>query len=153
MQNGIPRVRSLRTSLLLGAASVAALASGSAMAQDQVETVVVTGSRIPQTGLYSSSPVTAVGQQEFKMSGTTNVADLLNQLPSVTVDQSGAFDNGASGTATVDLRGLGANRTLVLVDGTRLMPGDALDPVADLNVIPTTLVDHVEVLTGGASAT
>ena len=143
-----------KRALLLGAASVLAIGvAAPAMAQDSsVETVVVTGSRIPQTGLYSSSPVTVVGQQEFKQSGTTNVVDLLNSLPSVFVDQSGSFDNGASGTATIDLRGLGANRTLVLVDGSRLMPGDALDPVADVNIIPAALVDHVEVLTGGASA-
>ena len=60
--------------------------------------------------------------------------------------------NGSTGTATVDLRGLGAARTLVLVDGKRLMPGDPAYPVADLNNIPAALVDHVEVLTGGASA-
>jgi outer membrane receptor protein involved in Fe transport len=146
--------RSLRSALLLGAASAAAISvSLPASAQDQsTETVIVTGSRIPQQGLYSASPVTAVGQQEFKYEGTTNVADMLNSLPSVTVDQSGSFDNGATGTATVDLRDLGAKRTLVLVDGTRLAPGDPADPVADLNNIPTALVDHVEVLTGGASA-
>jgi outer membrane receptor protein involved in Fe transport len=116
------------------------------------ETVVVTGSRIPQTGLYSTSPVTAVNQQELKFEGTTDVTTLVNNLPSVFVDQNAGVSNGASGTANVDLRGLGAKRTLVLVDGTRLMPGDPQDPVADLNDIPAALVDHVDVLTGGASA-
>jgi iron complex outermembrane recepter protein len=130
------------------------------MAQDTgIETVVVTGSRIPQQGLYSSSPVTAVGQQEFKFQGTTNVENLLNSLPAVFADQGQTASNAASGTASVNLRDLGPKRTLVLVDGKRLMPGDP-DPVshgtggvADLNVIPAALVDHVEVLTGGASAT
>src|SRR6185437_6594474 len=61
--------------------------------------------------------------------------------------------NGATGIATVNLRGLGANRTLVLIDGKRLLPGDPIDPVPDLNNIPAALIDHVEVLTGGASAT
>jgi outer membrane receptor protein involved in Fe transport len=116
------------------------------------ETVVVTGSRIPQTGLYSTSPVTAVNQQELKFEGTTDVTTLLNNLPSVFVDQNATFANGATGTSNVDLRGLGAKRTLVLVNGTRLMPGDPQDPVADLNDIPAALVDHVDVLTGGASA-
>ena len=150
----------LRSVLLLGAASATAVAlSLPAFAQDQapVETVVVTGSRIPQQGLYSTSPVTAIGQQEMKFEGTTNVEDLLNNLPSVSADQGEAVSNGSTGTASVDLRGLGANRTLVLVDGKRLMPGDpnanGSDTSApDLNMIPAALVDHVEVVTGGASA-
>lgn len=146
--------RSLRSALLLGATSFAALSlAGPAMAQDSsVETVVVTGSRIPQQGLYSSSPVTAVGTQEMKFEGTTKVENLLNSLPGVFADFGSTDSNGSTGQATVDLRGLGSARTLVLVDGTRLMPGDPSNPVADLNNIPAALVDHVEVLTGGASA-
>ena len=146
--------RSLRSALLLGAASVAAVSlSLPASAQDQsTETVVVTGSRIPQQGLYAPSPVTAVGQQEMKFEGTTGVETLLNNLPSVFADQTSGVSNGSTGTATVNLRDLGAVRTLVLVNGTRLMPGDPKAPVADLNQIPAALVDHVEVLTGGASA-
>ena len=145
---------SLRSALLLGASAAAALSiAAPAMAQDQaVETVVVTGSRIPQQGIYSSSPVTAVGQQEMKLEGTNDVSTLLNNLPSVFADFGNTQANGASGTATVNLRNLGSARTLVLVDGKRLMPGDPLLPVADLNNIPAALVDHVEVLTGGASA-
>ncbi|HEY7979161.1 MAG TPA: TonB-dependent receptor [Rhizomicrobium sp.] len=145
---------SLRSALLLGASAAAALSvAAPAMAQDQsVETVVVTGSRIPQQGIYSSSPVTAVGQQELKLEGTTDVSTLLNNLPSVFADFGNSQANGASGTATVNLRNLGSARTLVLVDGKRLMPGDPALPVADLNNIPAALVDHVEVLTGGASA-
>jgi len=151
----VTSVRSLRSRLLLGAATAAAVGlSGAAYAQDEttVETVVVTGSRIPQQGLYSSSPVTAVSQQEMKLEGTTSVETLLNNLPSVFADQTSTMSNGATGEATVDLRGLGSIRTLVLVDGTRLMPGDPTTPVPDLNDIPAALVDHVEVLTGGASA-
>ena len=148
---------SLRSTWLMGAAT-AALASPIAPAlaqqssQGSVETVVVTGSRIPQTGIYSASPVTAVGQQELKFEGTTDVTTLINNLPEAFADQSSELSNGATGTANVDLRGLGSKRTLVLVNGTRLMPGDPADPVADLNDIPAALVDHVEVLTGGASA-
>jgi len=155
MSYGVVGGRGLRSGLLLGAASAAlATMSVPALAQQSgsTETVVVTGSRIPQTGLYSTSPVTAVGQQELKFEGTTDVTTLLNNLPSVFADQNAGVSNGSSGTANVDLRGLGSKRTLVLVDGTRLMPGDPLDPVADLNDIPAALVDHVDVLTGGASA-
>src|SRR5277367_6610129 len=152
-QNILDR-RSLRTVLLLGTASAAAFGlSAPAFAQEQsTETVVVTGSRIPQQGLYAPSPVTAIGQQEMKFEGTTGVETLLNNLPSVFADQTSGVSNGATGTATVNLRGLGAIRTLVLVNGTRLMPGDPIDSVADLNQVPAALVDHVEVLTGGASA-
>jgi iron complex outermembrane recepter protein len=145
--------RSLRSALLLGAASVAVVGlSVPATAQEATETVVVTGSRIPQTGLYSSSPVTAIGQQEMKFEGTTNVENLINNLPEAFADFNGTSSNGATGTASVNLRGLGASRTLVLIDGKRMTPGDPGFPVADLNQIPAALVDHIEVLTGGASA-
>jgi len=148
--------RHLRSALLLGAASAAITVSAPASAQDQgngnVETVVVTGSRIPQVGLYSAQPVTAVGQQELKFEGTTDVTTLINNLPAAFSDQNEGMSNGSSGTANVDLRGLGSKRTLVLVNGSRLMPADPQDPVADLNNIPASLVDHVEVLTGGGSA-
>jgi iron complex outermembrane recepter protein len=149
--------RNLRSALLLGAASAAAGMAAPAMAQDtggggNVETVVVTGSRIPQTGVYSASPVTAVGQQEMKFEGTTDISTLINNLPAAFADQNSTVTNGGSGTANLDLRGLGSKRTLVLVNGTRLMPGDPADPVADVDDIPVALVDHVEVLTGGASA-
>ena len=144
---------SLKTALLLGAATATAMTlSSAAMAQEQVETVVVTGSRIPQVGIYSSSPVTQVNQQEIKYEGTTNVETLLNNLPSAFADFGSNESNGATGTATVNLRDLGAARTLVLIDGKRMMPGDVADPVPDLNQIPAALVERVEVVTGGASA-
>jgi len=139
--------------LFLGAATAAALSlSTAANAQEAKETVVVTGSRIPQLGVVSASPVTMVSQEEMKLQGTTDVGTLMNNLPSVFAGQTSGEGNGSSGTITVDLRGLGSSRTLVLVDGKRLGPGDAEVPVPDLNQIPAGLVDHTEVLTGGASA-
>jgi iron complex outermembrane recepter protein len=144
---------SLKTALLLGAATATAMSlTSAAMAQEQVETVVVTGSRIPQVGVYSSSPVTAVTSQEIKYEGTTNVETLLNNLPSAFADFGSYESNGSPGTATVNLRNLGSSRTLVLIDGKRLMPGDPSLPSPDLNQVPAALVDHVEVVTGGASA-
>ncbi len=145
---------SLRSALLLGASAAAAISlSAPAMAQDSGgEVVVVTGSRIPQTGLYSTSPVSAVGQQEFKLQGTTSVGQTLRSLPSTVEDGDGnTVDNGTSGIATIDLRNLGAKRTLILVDGKRLVPADSSGEV-DTNQIPSQMVDHVEILTGGASA-
>lgn len=145
------RERLLASTIICGAAL---LAAAPAFAQDDTEVaaVVVTGSRIPQPNLTSVSPLTVVNDQELKLQGTTNVEDLLNSLPQVVVDQNSNVSNGATGTATVNLRGLGASRTLVLIDGKRLMPGDPAVPFADLNNIPAALVERVDVVTGGASA-
>ncbi|MGZ6015863.1 MAG: TonB-dependent receptor domain-containing protein [Phenylobacterium sp.] len=146
------RARLLASSMIC---TVAVAAAGSALAQDQGATVgelVVTGSRIPTQNLSSTSPLTVVNDREAKLQGTTGVESLLNTLPQVFANQAGQVSNGATGTATVDLRGLGPNRTLVLIDGKRMVPGDPAAPVADLNQIPGALVDHVEVVTGGASA-
>ena len=123
---------------------------------NQVQEVVVTGSRIPQRNLTSESPVTTVGSQEAKLEGTTRVEDLINDLPQAFAAQNSNIGNGATGTATLNLRNLGANRTLVLIDGKRLGPGDPQNTAgyaADVNLIPAALVNRVEVLTGGASAT
>jgi iron complex outermembrane recepter protein len=119
------------------------------------ESIVVTGSRIVSPNLTAVAPVTAVSAQDIKLAGTTNVEDILNSLPQVFAAQSSTISNGATGTATVDLRGLGTSRTLVLINGRRLMTGDpnTTSSAADLNFIPATLVKRVDVLTGGASAT
>jgi outer membrane receptor protein involved in Fe transport len=114
--------------------------------------IVITGSRIPRPNLTAVSPVTVLNSQEVKLQGATNSEDVLNQLPQVNPSQGEFASNGATGTATVDLRGLGASRTLVLINGRRLMPGDPGDPVPDINVVPASLIKRVEVLTGGAAA-
>jgi outer membrane receptor protein involved in Fe transport len=136
---------------------VAALGGGQALAADAPapagnSEIVVTGSRIPTQNLSSSSPLTVVSSQEAKLQGTTTVETLINNLPQAFADYTETASNGATGTATVNLRHLGNQRTLVLVDGTRLMPADPATPVADLNQVPAALVDHVEVVTGGQSA-
>ncbi len=115
--------------------------------------VIVTGSRIANPNATSASPVTVVSAQEVRLQGTTRTEDLLNSLPQVFANQGGNLSNGSSGTATVDLRGLGPTRTLVLVNGRRLGPGDPGSSAADLNFVPAPLIDRVEVLTGGASST
>lgn len=117
--------------------------------------IIVTGSRIPQPNLEGISPVTTVNAADIKLSGTPKTEDLLNSLPQVFAAQSSTLSNGATGTATVDLRGLGTSRTLVLINGRRLMTGDpnSTSSAADLNFIPSQLIKRVDVLTGGASAT
>jgi iron complex outermembrane recepter protein len=116
--------------------------------------IIITGTRIPQPNLTSAAPVTVVTNQDVKLSGSTRIEDVLNQLPSVQANQSSAVSNGATGTASVDLRDLGPKRTLVLINGRRLLPGDpnTTTQAADLNVIPTALIKRVDVLTGGASS-
>ncbi|HXS50327.1 MAG TPA: TonB-dependent receptor [Sphingomicrobium sp.] len=122
------------------------------VATTNTQEIVVTGSRIPQPNLETASPVTTVTSQEVKLSGTTRTEDLVNSLPQVFAAQGSNVSNGASGTAEVDLRGLGAKRNLVLVNGKRLQPGDTSNPVADINFIPNQLIKRVDVLTGGASS-
>lgn len=146
----------LSSSMICSAGVLSVMASSPAFAADNapdaVQAVVVTGSRIPQPNLTSASPLTVVGAGEIKAEGTVNIETLLNNLPSIVPGQNSTVSNGATGTATVDLRGLGPQRTLVLIDGKRLMAGDPGLPVADLNFIPTPLVNRVEVLTGGAAS-
>jgi len=157
--------RAVRHVLVMGTVTVAAATSLPATAQTQAQTteqdttplatVVVTGSRIPQPQLESVSPVTVVGSEEIAQTGTTRIEDLLNQLPQVMADFGAMDSNGATGEATVSLYGLGAARTLVLVNGRRLMPGDPTqngNAAPDLNQVPSALVERVDVLTGGASA-
>ncbi|NML94568.1 TonB-dependent receptor domain-containing protein [Novosphingobium olei] len=115
--------------------------------------IIVTGSRIANPNLTAISPVTVVGATEVKNQGTTRVEDLLNSLPQVFASEGSSDANGASGIATVDLRNLGVTRTLVLVNGRRLGPGDPTVIAADLNFIPAALIQRVDILTGGASAT
>ncbi|GMG87276.1 TonB-dependent receptor domain-containing protein [Biformimicrobium ophioploci] len=126
-----------------------------AFAQDEaaeaVEEVVVTGSRIKKADFVSNAPVSTIGEEQFSLTGTVNTESLLNTLPQVIPGLDRTSNNPGNGTATVDLRGLGANRTLVLVNGTRMVPTTA-GGVVDINQIPTALIKNVEVLTGGASA-
>ena len=125
-------------------------AAGEAVGSSQ--DIIVTGSRIPQPNLESASPVTVVSSQEVKLSGTTRTEDLINSLPQVFATQGSNISNGASGTATISLRGLGSVRSLVLVNGKRLQAGDTGNPVADINFIPAVMIKRVDVLTGGASS-
>jgi outer membrane receptor protein involved in Fe transport len=120
------------------------------------ERIEITGTRIPSPNLESSSPVTVISAQDIKFEGVTRVEDMLNSLPQVFADFGANLSNGATGTATVNLRGLGAVRTLVLMNGKRLPIGSPQPFTAnyppDLNQIPAPLIQRIEVLTGGASA-
>ena len=116
------------------------------------EQIVVTGSRIGRTNLTSTSPVTTLGREDIVLDTALNIENVLGELPQFT-GSFGATSNGADarGAATLDLRGLGQNRTLVLLNGTRAVPFGFRNSV-DVSAIPAPLIERVEVLTGGASA-
>lgn len=142
------------------AVGVGLCASGYALAQsderlreETIEEVVVTGTRIQKANLISSSPIAQIDAQELQLSGITRVEDLLKNMPQLYSLENSTGSNAATGTATLELRGLGSQRTLVLVDGRRLPAGSSLTAGSvDINQIPGALVDRVEILTGGASA-
>src|SRR6187455_3196728 len=96
--------------------------------QSDEQLIIVTGSRIPRPNLTAISPVTMIDGEEVHRSGAILTEGLLNQLPQVVPSQGAFLSNGATGAATVDLRGLGPGRTLVLINGRRLLPGDPFDP-------------------------
>lgn len=113
--------------------------------------IVVTGSRIERRNVETAAPVAVVDAAEFELSGTVNVENVINSLPQVIPGTTSFSNNPGNGTATLNLRGLGATRTLVLVNGRRWMFYDAAQ-IVDLNTIPSFLLDSVDVVTGGASA-
>src|SRR5437667_11195163 len=118
-----------------------------------VEEVVITGSRLSTPNEASISPITTVTATDLQATGLSRVEDVLNNLPMVFAGENSTVSNGADGTATVDLRGLGPQRTLVLINGRRLGPGAGGGRnYSDLNQIPAALIERVDILTGGASA-
>lgn len=144
-----------KAALLTGTVMAGAMLATPAYAQeetsDEGELIVVTGSRIAQRNLETAAPIAVVDDEEFKLSGTVNVENVVNTLPQVVPGFTSNSNNPGNGTATLNLRGLGSNRTMVLVNGRRWMFFDTSQRV-DLNTIPSFLLDSVDVVTGGASA-
>ena len=117
----------------------------------ELNAIQVTGSRISIPGLTTNSPVMTVERAEIDRIQPVSAEDFLKIQPSAVPAMGPGMNNGTAGAATLDLRGLGANRTLVLLDGRRLVPFD-LNGVVDTNVIPVSLLESVDLVTGGASA-
>lgn len=116
------------------------------------EAIIVTGSRIPRVEIESVSPVTTVGAEQIELTGTVTVESLINDLPQVIPGNNRTSNNsGGENFATLDLRGLGPQRTLILVDGERLA-ASSTSGVTDVSQIPTGLIQRVDVVTGGATA-
>lgn len=155
-QRNNPIAKAVRFALIGGAAvsafTPAFAADEEATTEEGAERIEVTGSRIKRTDVETASPVLTLTREEITSSGYQNVEEILNNLPAVVAGQTQFISNGATGTATVDLRGLGTARTLVLVNGRRLPPGGVGTEAPDINAIPAALVERVEVLTGGGSS-
>ncbi len=137
------------------AAQTAAAATAPAQTAE-VEEVIVTGSRIVRDGYEAPTPLTVVGVEQLQTSGSTNVADYVNTLPAFAGSRNPTTTNasmsgGNSGANVVNLRNLGLERTLVLLDGQRSV-GTNSNGVVDINTFPQNLIARVDVVTGGASA-
>ena len=155
----LTRERLLASTMISGFAA-GLLAAGAAYAQDAApaaataaaeEEVVVTGTRIQRPGMTSTSPVTSIDANEIALKQTPEVERILRDLPVTVPGDGGNVNNGTGGASTVDLRGLGENRTLVLLDGKRMTPYDTAGFV-DVSIIPVSLLERVDIVTGGASA-
>jgi iron complex outermembrane recepter protein len=139
-------------------------AAPAAEATAPLQEVVVTGSRIPvPANITATSPTTVVSSQDIRLQGSTDITDLMNLLPQNIIGGNSDFGNTSSpltatgGFSTIDLRGMGPQRTLVLVNGRRLGIGDPStsnqNAAPDIDQIPVPLIERVDVVTGGASAT
>jgi iron complex outermembrane receptor protein len=124
-------------------------------AEDLLEEVLVTGSRIARVGAEMPTPTTVLSSEDIKISGLINVADIINELPALGWGVNGGVgdsQSGVTGLNLLNLRGLGTNRTLVLINGRRQVASVAGTAQVDINTIPAAMVERVEVITGGASA-
>lgn len=123
------------------------------VAEEERDVVIITGSRIARQDYVANSPIVTVGQEDIAATGVTTLDTLLNEMPQFVPGINMSSNNPSNGgQANVQLRGLGANRTLVLMNGRRVVPSNATGTV-DINVLPSQLVQNIEVITGGASAT
>ncbi|MCH7637637.1 MAG: TonB-dependent receptor, partial [Proteobacteria bacterium] len=118
--------------------------------QEAVEEIIVTGSRIKRRAFSSPSPIATIDRDMIAFSGQATLEETLNRMPQVIPDLGRTSNLPANGTATINLRGLGAGRTLVLLNGRRLAPS-GVGSAIDVNNLPQALVERVEIITGGAS--
>jgi len=148
------RARLLCSTLLIGAAALpsAAFAQDAPAEAEEATEVVITGTLISNPNLTSSSPVSVIGEDEIQLRNEGNAEELIRDIPGAVPGIGAQTNNGNGGFATVDLRGLGSQRNLVLLDGNRLVVANQSGTV-DLNNIPVALLQRAEVLTGGASTT
>jgi len=152
LKNPLLAVLAGAASILTAAPALAQEANSAAAPPEEVETVTVTGSRIQRNDYVSDSPVVTVNAAAMSETGSTSVEHLLNQLPQFVPSVTTTSNNpGNGGQANIDLRGLGTQRNLVLLNGRRLPPSNSTGTV-DVSIVPAALIENIEVVTGGASA-
>lgn len=135
----------------LGFAAPAFAQTAAAATEKTAEVVVVTGTRIQTPGSTSSSPITTVSVDELKLQQSSEVEKVLRNLP-ITVPGDGAnVNNGTAGATTVNLRDLGAQRNLIMIDGKRVTPYN-FDGIVDVSIVPAAMLEGIDIVTGGASA-
>lgn len=146
----------VKMALFASAASSLVISSqvNAAEAEVSVERIEVTGSRINRTDVETASPVTVISSEFIAQSGYSSVEEVLSAQPTAAGMNLGATtNNGSGGSATVNLRGMGAQRTLVLLNGRRMVSsGTGADSAVDLNTIPVAMIKNIEILKDGASA-
>jgi outer membrane receptor protein involved in Fe transport len=158
MFNNNKIAKSIRLALLAGATTAPLLAVGPAFAEEnndqkaeEVEKISVTGSRIRRPGAVSTSPIMSMSEEDITFLQEPEVEKIIRLLPGTTPGDGANANNGSVGAATVNLRALGPERTLVLMNGRRMVPFN-YDGEVDTASIPTALIERVDVVTGGASA-
>ena len=128
------------------------LSSVAGAEEPDLEQVVVTGSRIARPDFESASPIVSIDQDAFERAASSTVDTALNRMPQFVAQYTNTSNNPANwGRADVQLRGLGSESTLVLLNGRRLVPADSAG-VVDVNIVPASLIESAEIITGGASA-
>lgn len=158
------RLATIRIALLLGGVMTPVMAmaqtvpgkadSAATDTKSEDDEILVTGSRIRRIAADSPSPVATVDADQIRATGATQIGDVINQLPALAITQTNQTSNlaGNAGINALDLRGMGTQRTLVLVDGRRQVPSIPGTSAVDLSNLPASLIARVDVVTGGASA-
>jgi outer membrane receptor protein involved in Fe transport len=139
--------RAVRITLIAAGAVGAGLYGTASIAQEQLQEVIVTGSRIARPDLEAASPITVIGREAIAETGITDIGSLVQRVPSMSGSPIGTTtNNGGDGSVQVDLRGMGVDRTITLINGLRTVDG------GDYQTIPPTMIERIEVLKNGASA-
>jgi len=158
MYNNSKVAKAIRLAMMVGASAAATISVPAFAAEEgaePVERISVTGSKIKRIGVTSPTPITVITGADLLQAGVTNINDLLAELPAGEAGLNPDSTNGyiyANGLNTYNLRGLGSARTLVLVNGKRFVGAGPTNPAVDLNNIPASMIERVEIITGGASA-
>jgi outer membrane receptor protein involved in Fe transport len=134
----------------VAAGHISTAAAENANSPAQLGKVTVTGTRIKRTNIATAQPITRISHQQIQQSGYSNLGQILGHLSFAAGFLNTSYNNGGNGETLINLRNLGASRNLVLVNGKRWIP--TLGGATNLNTIPTSIIDHVEILQDGASA-